>query len=419
MTISEPGPSGATAGPQLTIDLAAVACNTRLLADLAAGQLLAVVKADGFGHGASAVARIALANGASWLGVTSLEEAFALRASQPRAPMLSWLNPVDADFERAVHQRVDIAIPSFAHLVAVGAAAAGTGQPARVHLHIDLGMARDGLPASDWAELCRRARELQQRGHMRVVAVMGHLGWADDPSDPCNAAARQGFLDAVTVARRHGLRPSLRHLAATSATLTDPGSHLDLCRVGAGLVGIDPSRTTRLFPAMTLTAPVVAARDVPEGTSVGYGHTYRTPQPTRLVTLPIGYADGIPRAASGCASVQLRGARCRVVGLVSMDQVVIDVGDEPVEVGEVATVFGPGDHGEPTVADWARWAMTIEHEIVTGIGSRVSRRVRNPDHVVSGPIGTDRVRSAQLSPSATRRAVGRLKALAARPEVMA
>jgi alanine racemase len=419
MTRSEPSPSGATAGPQLTIDLAAVASNTRLLADLAAGQLMAVVKADGFGHGASAVARVALANGASWLGVTSLEEALALRASQLRAPVLSWLNPVDADFERAVRQRVDIAIPSFAHLEAVGTAAAQTGQPARVHLHIDLGMARDGLPPSDWPELCRRARGLQQRGLMRVFGVMGHLGWADDPSDPCNAVARRDFLDAVTVARRHGLRPSLRHLAATAATLTDPASHLDLCRVGAGLVGIDPSRTTRLKPVMTLTAPVVAVRDVAEGTSVGYGHTYRTPQPTRLVTLPLGYADGIPRAASGRASVQLRGARCPVVGLVSMDQVVIDVGDQPVEVGEVATVFGPGDHDEPTVSDWARWAMTIEHEIVTGIGSRVSRRVHNPDHVVSGPTGNGRVRPAQLSPSATRRASGRLRALAARHEVMA
>jgi alanine racemase len=316
--------------------------------------------------------------------------------------VLSWLNPVEADFGQAVCRRVDIAIPSFAHLDSVGRAVNGAGRPARVHLHVDIGMARDGNPPESWPELCRRAHGFEQRGLLHVVGVMGHLGWADDPSDPCNAAARRVFLNAVTVARRHGLRPSLRHLAATSATLTDPDSHLDLCRVGAGLVGIDPSGTTRLRPALTLTAPVVAVRDVAAGTSVGYGHTYLTPRPTRLALLPVGYADGIPRSASGRGAVQLRGGRRRMLGLVSMDQIVIDVGDEPVEVGEVATVFGPGDHGEPTVAEWARWAVTIEHDIVTGIGARVARRTLNPDDVASEPVVPDRRRTMRTSLSTPR-----------------
>jgi alanine racemase len=418
MSRAEPDLSGAVGGPMLTVDLAAIAFNTRLFADRAAGQLMAVVKADGFGHGAAAVARAALANGASWFGVTSLNEAFALRDCELRAPMLSWLNPVEADFERALGQRVDIAIPSFAHLESVGNAAARAGQPARVHLHIDVGMARDGHPAATWPELCRRAHGFEQRGLLRVVGVMGHLGWADDPSDPCNAAARRAHLNAVTVARRHGLRPSLRHLAATSATLTDPASHLDLCRVGAGLVGIDPTGTTRLRPAMTLTAPVVAVRDVARGTSVGYGHTYLTSESTRLALLPVGYADGIPRAASGRAWVQVRGRRRRMVGPVSMDQIVIDVGDAPVEAGEVTTVFGPGDQGEPTVADWARWAMTIEHEIVTGVGSRVARRLLNSGHVES-ELASDRRRTARTSLSTPRRAVARLLAGKAHAEVAA
>ena len=208
---------------------------------------------------------------------------------------------------------------------------------------------------------------------------MGHVGCADDPRDPCNAIARQAFVNAVTVARRYGLRPSLRHLAATSATLTDPRSHFDLCRVGAGLVGIDPTGTTTLRPAMTLTAPVVSVRDAARGTSVGYGHTYLTARDTRLALLPLGYADGIPRAASGHGWVQLRGTRHRMVGLVSMDQIVIDVGSESVQVGDTAIIFGPGDQGEPTTADWARWAVTIEHGIVTGIGARVARRLDFPD----------------------------------------
>jgi alanine racemase len=225
--------------------------------------------------------------------------------------------------------------------------------------------------------------------------------------------ARQAFVDAVTVARRYGLRPSLRHLAATSATLTDPHSHFDLCRVGAGLVGIDPTDTTKLRPAMTLTAPVISVRDAARGTSVGYGHTHPTTRDTRLALVPLGYADGIPRAASGRGWVQLRGRRHRMVGLVSMDQIVVDVGSEPVQVGDTATIFGPGDHGEPKTADWARWATTIEHEIVTGIGCRVARRLVYPEPTDTAVPVPARV---SLSPL---RVVPRLRARATHPGVVA
>ena len=244
-----------------------------------------------------------------------------------------------------------------------------------MHLHIDVGMARDGAEPAAWSALCDAARTAEQQGLVRVVAIMGHLGWADDPADPCNAVARRTFDDASATARRHGLRPRLRHLAATSATLTDSRTHLDLCRIGAGLVGIDPSRTTRLTPAMTLSAPVVGVREVAGGTSVGYGHSYVTARRTRLALVPVGYADGVPRAASGRGWMLIRGRRRPIAGLVSMDQVVLDVGDGPAEVGDVVTVFGPGERNEPTVTEWAAWAGTIEHEIVTGIGPRVVRRV--------------------------------------------
>lgn len=364
-----------TQHPILTVDLSAVAANTRLFAELSAGALMAVVKADGFGHSAPAVARTALSSGAGWLGVTSVQEALALRDQGIVAPVLSWLNPVDADFETAVRRHVDLAAPSIAHLHAIAGAAGHEGRRADVHLHIDVGMARDGAEPASWRELCQWARILEQQELLRVVGVMGHLGWADDTRDPCNAAARQVFESAVVVARSHDLRPRMCHLAATSATLTDRRTHFDLCRVGAGLVGIDPSHTTTLRPAMTLTAPVVSVREVPRGTSVGYGHTHVTSRRTRLALLPLGYADGIPRAASGRAQVQLRGRRHRIVGLVSMDQVVVDIGTCPVVTGDVAVVFGTGGDGEPTVAEWARWSRTIEHEIVTGIGHRVPRRV--------------------------------------------
>ncbi len=366
-------------GPLLTIDLTAVAANTRLFAVRARGDLMAVVKADGFGHGAYAVARTALASGATWLGVTSLDEALTLRAAGIAAPMLSWLNPVDADFAAAIRADVDLAVPGLEHLDAIAQAAERVGLPARVHLHRDLGLARDGASAAQWPDLCRLAATGEQHRLVRVVGLMGHLACADEPSHPSNVSGARGFDAAASIAAAFGLRPALRHLAATAATLTDVTTHHDLCRVGAGLFGIDPSGTTSLRGALTLTAPVVTVREVPAGTPVGYGHTYTTRESTRLALLPLGYADGIPRASQGWVALQRR--RCAVVGRVSMDQVVADVGDLDVRPGDTATVFGPGDDGEPTVAEWAAWAGTIEHEIVTGIGSRVRRTT-----TATGPV---------------------------------
>lgn len=365
--------------PRLTVDLAAVARNTRTLAARTTGELMAVVKADGFGHGAADVARTALAHGATRLGVTSLAEAFALREAGLVVPVLSWLNPVDADFPAAVVHDVDVAVPSLAHLAAVAAA---PGKP-RIHLHVDAGMARDGAEPTEWAALCRAARRAEQRGEVEVVGVMGHLGCADDPADACNARGRTRFSWAVEVARGAGLRPRDRHLAATAATLTDPRSHHTMSRVGAGLVGIDPSRTTVLEPALTLTAPLVQVRRVRAGTPVGYGHAHRTARATHLGLLPLGYADGLPRVASDRAEVLVRGVRCPVVGRISMDQVVVDLGADGGGAGEIATVFGPGTRGEPTVAEWAAWAGTIEHEVVTGIGARVPRLTRAAAHLRS------------------------------------
>jgi alanine racemase len=365
--------------PRLDIHLDAVAHNTRLLADRAAGELMAVVKADGFGHGAVDVARTALAHGATRLGVTTLDEAWSLRDAGLAGPLLSWLNPVDADFATATARDVDVAVPSLQHLVAVAAAAGRS----RVHLHLDTGMARDGADPTTWRELCRAARRAELRGEVDVVGVMGHLGCADDPDDDCNALGRTRFAWALETARTVGLRPRDRHLAATAATLTDPRSHHTMSRVGAGLVGIDPSRSTRLRPAMTLTAPVIQVRRVRGGTPVGYGHLHRTSTSTYLGLVPLGYADGLPRLATGRAEVLVRGRRRPVLGRLSMDQLVVDLGERGVDPGETVTVFGPGTRGEPTVAEWAGWAGTIEHEVVTGIGSRVDRRTLAAPHLRS------------------------------------
>ncbi|MFH0518657.1 alanine racemase [Streptomyces sp. M41] len=364
--------------PLVTVDLGVVAANTGRLAARTEAALMAVVKADGFGHGAVPVARTALAHGATRLGVATADEALALRGAGLTAPVLSWLNAPQAELTPAVDTGIELAVPSFDHLQAVAAAAHNAGRAALIHLHADVGMARDGAAHADWPRLCGHAAALERTGRIRVIGVMGHLGCADTPDDRHNAGGRDRFDEAVRSARSHGLRPRLRHLAATAAVLNDPAAHHDMVRVGAGLYGIDSTGRAGLQWAMTLTAPVVCVRDVPAGTPVGYGHTWTTDRCTRLALLPLGYGDGLPRAASGRAEVLLNGRRRPVVGRISMDQIVVDAGQHPVQAGDVATVLGPGTSGEPTPADWARWAGTLPHELLTTIGSghRVARRHR-------------------------------------------
>ncbi|RSS37125.1 alanine racemase [Streptomyces sp. WAC08241] len=360
--------------PLFRVDLAAVAANTRLLRARAARcAFMAVVKADAFGHGALPVASTVLRHGADRLGTATVAEALDLRRAGLDVPILSWLNAPHSDFTPAVANRIDLAVPGVEHLRSVAAAALAAGRPARIHLHADVGMARDGAAPDAWPELCGRAAALEAAGTVRVVGLMGHLGCADHPGDPHNVRGRAALAAATLTARRAGLRPRHRHLAATAALLNDPGSHADLVRPGAGLYGIDPTGRAGLRFAATLSAPVVSVRDVPAGTPVGYGHTFTTERATRLALLPLGYADGLPRTASARARVLIRGRRRPVAGTLSMDQLVVDVGDAPVTAGEVATVFGPGDRGEPTPADWARWAGTLPHEILTALGA--ARRV--------------------------------------------
>jgi alanine racemase len=359
--------------PQATlqIDLGAVTANVRTINSRTAGELMAVVKADGLGHGQIDVARAALAGGATRLGVTSIDEARPLREAGLTQRVLSWLNPPGADFAAAVRLDIELGVPGLDHLHAI----AGTAPGARIHLHLDTGMGRDGAEPARWDRLCHAAREAERRGQVHVVGIMGHLPCADRPGHAANARGRTRFAWGLRVARAAGLRPADHHLAATAATLSDPLSHHTMSRIGAGLVGIDESGTVRLRPALTLTAPLVTIRSVPAGFAVGYGHTWTARRATRLGLIPVGYADGLPRLASGRAEVWVAGTRRPVAGRISMDMTVVDLGpDTPVSVGDPVTVFGPGDYGEPTAAQWAGWAETLEHEIVTGLSARLHRR---------------------------------------------
>ncbi|GAA2752279.1 alanine racemase [Amnibacterium kyonggiense] len=357
--------------PELRVDTTAIAANVRAAATSSGVAVMAVVKADGFGAGAVPAARAALAAGATWLGTATLDEAVALRRAGLAAPLLCWLLPIDARWEAALRLRIDLAVASHAHLRAITRAARRAGVRARVHLHVDTGMARDGAPLGAWPALVAGAAAAERAGLVEVVGVMGHLARADEPADPSNAAGVRTYRSALDAALAAGLRPTVRHLAATEAALRLPAAAFDLVRIGAGLVGIGPG----LRPALTLTAPVVLTRRVEAGTPIGYGHTATTERATTLALLPLGYADGLPRRIDPRAEVLLGGRRCRVLGRVSMDQAVVDAGPRGVRPGAVATVFGPGDDGEPTAADWASWAGTIEHDVVTGIGARVARVV--------------------------------------------
>ncbi|WP_207944400.1 alanine racemase [Actinomadura rubrisoli] len=350
----------------------AVTANVARIRARTPNTIMAVVKADGYGHGAVTVAKAAVAAGAGWLGTTSVAEASALRAAGLAVPILAWLHPGGIDAEAAAAARVDVAVGSVDEL---GALVARAASAVRVHLYMDTGMSRGGCSRGQWDELIGLAQRGQQARRLRVVGVMGHLPLADRADPAANAAAVAGMREAQRAVRTAGFGSTVAHLAATSGTLTDPATHFGMVRVGAGLVGIDPSGTVEMHGASRLTAPIVHTTAAPAGTPVGYAGTYVTDRATHLSVLPVGYADGIPREISPQAGVEIGGRRLPVVGRVSMDQIVIDTGAESVPVGTSATVFGPDGGATPTIHDWARWAGTIPHTIVTGIGPRVKRSI--------------------------------------------
>jgi len=356
------------------VDLAAVRHNVGVLREAApTAELMAVVKADGYGHGAVAVGEAALAAGASWLGVCTLEEAAELRAAGITAPLLSWLHLPDEDFTEAVATAVDLSVASRAHLAAVVAGARRAGRPARVHLKADTGMCRNGAQPADWPALLDDVEKAAADGHVEVVAVWSHLANADVPDHPSLNVQAARLTAAWQAARERGFTP-IRHLANAAATLTRPDLHFDLVRPGIAVYGLDPLgrpvADTPLRPAMTLRGRVALVKRVPAGEGVSYGHEWTTPRETTLALVPLGYADGVPRRLSGRMEVLLAGERRPVVGRVSMDQVVVDCGDATVREGDPAVFFGPGDDGEPTAQDWADALGTIHYEIVTGVHRR-------------------------------------------------
>jgi len=361
---------------EIRVDLDAIRHNVGRLRAGTSAEVMAVVKADGYGHGMVPVARAALSAGATWLGVCTLDEALALRAAGITAPVLAWLLVPGLPLHRGVEAGVDLSASRTGLLAELVGAARGAGRPARVHLKVDTGLNRGGAKPADWLALVEAAAKAQADGWVEVVGVWSHFARADEPGHASIDAQLAAFRDGLATAARFGLNPRYRHLANSAATLTRPDTHFDLVRAGIASYGLSPIEGERfgLRPAMTVRARVLLAKRAAAGEGVSYGHTYTTPRQTTLAVVPLGYGDGVPRHASNVGPVWLAGRRRTIAGRVCMDQIVLDCGDDPVSAGDVAVLFGPGDHGEPTADDWAAAVGTINYEIVTRMSTaRVPR----------------------------------------------
>jgi alanine racemase len=355
------------------IDLDAVRHNVGVLAERAAGAgVMAVVKADGYGHGLVPTARAAVDGGAAWLGVAFLEEALALRAAGVTAPVLAWLTTPGEDLRAAISTGIDLGIYSVAELAAAAAAARATDVVARVHLKADTGLSRGGCTPADWPDLVEAAGKAQAAGAVEVSGVWSHLASSDaGPRHSTNQEQKAAFTEALAAAEV--LQPEVRHLANSAALLTDRDTHYDLVRAGAAIYGLVPAPTFGDFglrPAMKLRAEVALIKRVPAGSGVSYRHRYTTSAETTLALVPVGYADGVPRNASNAAQLQINGKRYPIAGTVAMDQLVLDVGDDDVLPGDEVVLFGPGG---PTALEWAEATGTIDYEIVSRVGARVPR----------------------------------------------
>ncbi|MEU8822194.1 alanine racemase [Streptomyces sp. NPDC048636] len=362
------------------VDLAALRDNVRALRAAApTAELMTVVKADGYGHGALPCARAAREAGASWLGTATPEEALALRAAGDTGRLMCWLWTPGGPWREAIEADIDVSASGLWALREAVAAARASGRTARIQLKADTGLGRSGCQPADWPALVAEARAAEAAGSVRVTGVWSHFACADEPGHPSIEAQLTVFREVLAHAERAGLRPEVRHLANSPATLTLPESHFDLVRTGIATYGISPSPEVGvpadfgLRPVMTLSASLASVKRVPGGHGVSYGHRYVTPGATTLALVPVGYADGIPRHASGTGPVLVAGKWRTVAGTVAMDQFVVDLGGDTAVEGEEAVLFGPGDRGEPTAEDWARAVGTIAYEIVTRVGSRVPR----------------------------------------------
>ena len=361
------------------VDLAAVRANVRTLRDLVAPAMLcAVVKADAYGHGAAPVSRAAVEAGADWLAVALVEEGVQLRGCGIDAPVLVLSEPVPAAAETVVAHRLTPVVYTENGIDALAKAASGADGdgPLAVHLKVDTGMHRVGC---DPAAAVALASHIADHTELRLAGVCTHFAVADEPGNDYTAAQQRTFDGVLAELRAHGIDPGIVHACNTAGALAAPGARYDMVRAGIGIYGIAPAPAldahVALAPALAVKARVSHVQSLAAGARVSYGLRYETAARTRLVTVPIGYADGVPRELShNGGAVLIRGRRFPIAGTVTMDQLMVDVGDEPVEIGEEVVLIGRQGAAEITAAEWAERMGTIAYTIVCGVGPRVPRR---------------------------------------------
>ena len=357
------------------IDLGAITHNIRTISARTSAKVLAVVKADAYGHGLIPVAQAALDGGAHYLGVALLEEAISLRTAGIAAPIIAWLTPLGSDFQSALAQGIELSVPSTDIFREILAASEESGIKPRIHVEVDTGMSRGGF-LDDWNQFLLELKE--HHNEVEISGFWSHFARADEPSEAANAQQLSNFEFKLAQLLDLGIHPTFIHFANSAATLTNTDAHKDIVRVGIAMYGLSPDITTMgevsqwgLQPAMTLKAILHLVKHVPAGSAVGYGGTAVLDHDTKLGVVAMGYADGISRRTSSDAAVTVNGERAHIIGRVSMDQFVVDLGiSSTAKAGDMVTVFG---HQASSVDEWAQAAGTINYEIVTRIGPRVPR----------------------------------------------
>ena len=361
------------------IDLEAIRANVRTLRNVVApAALCAVVKADGYGHGAVAVSKAAMQAGADCLAVALVEEGVQLRAGEIDAPVLVLSEPVPAAAETVVAHRLTPLVYTATGIDALAKAVRSYGvhEPLEVHLKVDTGMHRVGCAPEDAVDL---AAQVVDRGELRLAGVCTHFAVADEPTNEYSGTQQHVFEAVLAGIRARGLPTGVVHACNTAGAIAMPGARYDMVRIGIGVYGLAPSPALAgavdLVPAMAVKARVSHVQSLPAGARLSYGLRYETTRPTRIATVPIGYADGVPRELSHHGGeVLIGGHRCPIAGTVTMDQLMVDVDDGAVDVGDEVVLIGRQGDEQIGADEWAERMDTISYTIVCGVGPRVPRR---------------------------------------------